>query len=561
MQKVLRSFVALVSLVLMVACYGGDGEDSNTVSVVIHAEFEKKTLSQSGLSSGVYRPARYCWVEGVDPQTNQLYFSGYLNSSGQGIVDVPMGVDFILRLVARYEVPGSDGDFRIRGSVKDGNISQRYSGTYAFNDIPDWTVYSQVYSGFNDFNITIRAHDSQKREAGAFNIADQAVEFALAMGNLEPGLHLPNLHTFWSPDTPSTGYPTVAYDTQFKLLAQSTGRTIFQHEVMGIGGRWTNYRSDEYNDSALLDTFAHLLFADYSYPATWPTDPFIQIVRRDCEDIAWVEWHTAADTTVAFVNGFCNFLSAAIKNNPYMYDIYHNDPFMSYNLSVPTTFYKPNGGEFHRQSVAGALYRIWKNAFSGSNSGLQTMWDATWKPGMAKNILNSSYPYGYMQSPVGNISSYLSGLANGTSFGVTNSVWNSILTVLNSESISNPNATYFSLGKLWKQIYYLPTTETDSIRTYTGSSGVFWDYDQSKSYYFTQYTDGYRRITLELTGGQDLFLELFDERGLLEQRMSQNPYLYSREIYASLLPGNYVVKVRAGYTSQNSYAGFRLRIQ
>lgn len=565
MLKGLRGCLAIASLVIMAACYGGDGLGSgSTVSVIIQAEFEKKNISQNGLSQGTYQPARYCWVEGFDPQTNQQFFSGYLNSSGQGTVDVPTGANFVIRLLARYEVPGNNhiGNFRMRGSVKNGQMSYTYSSANTFNDIPDWSVSSEVYTGNKDFTITIRAMDSTpNREAGAFNIADQAVEFATMMGLLEPGLGLPNLHSFWSPDNKLTDYPRVAFDNQYRILAQATERTIFQHEIMSIGSPSTNGRSDEYNDAALMESFAHLLFADYSWPAARPDHAFDRIIRRDSEEIAMADWQTPTEAATAFVNGFCSFFAAAFRKNPHMIDIYPSGPIGLYSLSAPTTFHKPNGGEFHRQSVAAALYRTWHNALGGSLNGLQTMWYATYQRGMAHDVSMTDYPNGYMQCPAGNISSYMSGLANGSQYGITTSVWNSIRSILSSESIADPNATWFNQGRLWKRLLGLPATENDYTRTYPQSYGIYWDYDQSKSYFFSQTYQGIRRITLDLPEGQDLFLELFDDQGILEQHLDTISNPYQREIFMSLRPGNYVIKVRAGNTTRNGNANFILRVQ
>jgi hypothetical protein len=545
----------------MVACAGGSGAYSN-ISVTIQAEYEKKSITTAGLSSATYQPASYCYVEGFDPQTNNIYFSGHLNSNGRGIADVPQNANFMVRLFARYEVPGQNnaGDFYIRGSVKDGSMADSYSSAASFNTIPDWSVVSDVYSGNRNFSITIRALDST-REAGAFNIAAQAVGFAYSMSLLEPGLGLPNLHTFWSPDnTQYTNYPQVAFDNQHRLLAQSSGRTVFHHRVMGYGNSFTRGRGDEYNDSALMNSFAHMLFADYSFPAVNPSHPFDRIVRRDSEDIAWVERDIASETTTAFVGGFCDFISAAFRNDPLLIDISGNS-VSACSLNTPTTFSKPNGGEFYRQSVASALYRTWKNSFGGGGtlSALQTMWGATFQPGMAIETTNPSYPYGYLQCPVGNISSYLSGLANGFSFGVTNNVWNSVTNILNSESISNPNASFFNQDKLWKRLTSFPAVETGYIRTYPADRGIYWDADQAVAYHFTQYQRGTRRIVLELTGGQDLYLELFDSQGILEQ--SYSDVMSNKEINRTLEPGNYLIRVRAGDTDQNRSASFKLTIQ
>jgi len=561
LSKTLRICLVVVPLLLMVACFGGSSSYSD-VSVSVQGEFEKRTITATGLSSATYAPARYCWLEGFDPQTSQVYFSGYLDSMGRGIADVPRDANFKVRLIARYEAPGSNnyGSFRMRGSVKNGELLGTYNNTSAFNAIPDWYVVSETYSADQDLNITIRALDStREREAGAFNIADQAVEFASKMAVLEPGLGLPNLHSFWYPGNQHTDYPLVAYNQQNRILAQLSERTIFQHRIMGVGNSLTENRGDEYNDSALMESFARLLFADYSLPPVNPSHPYDRIVRRDSEEAARVAKRSASDSTTAFVNGFCDFISAAFRNSPYLIDISSNS-VNSFNLNSATTFPKVHGGEFYRQSVAAALYRIWVNGFGATSSGLQTMWDATFRSGMATGVNNSNYPYGYSQCPVGNISSYLSGLANGSQFGVTSNVWNSILTVLSSEAMGNPNANYFNQGTFWKGIN-VPAVETGVIRTHPSADGIFWDYDQSVSYHFTQNSAGNRRIVLEMTGGQDLFLELFDELGILQESTHYDNSLSYREIDRNLTPGNYVIRVRAGYTTQNRSAGFRLVIQ
>jgi hypothetical protein len=563
LSKIYRILLAVAPLLLMAACAGGNSDHG--VSVSIQAEFEKRTITASGLSNVTYEPARYCWVEGFDPQTDTIYFSGYLGSTGLGITDVPRNANFKVRLIARYEVPVSNnsGSFRMRGSVKNGALAAAYNDVNAFNAIPDWSVLSDTYTtASRDLNIKITASDSTlNREAGAFNIADQAVEFASKIAELEPGLSLPNLHSFWSQDNQYTDYPRVAYDRQNRILAQLSDRTVFQHKISGTGNFLTEGRADEYNDSALIESFAHMLFADYSYPCVRPSHPYDRVIRRDSEEIAWVDREIASESTTAFVNGFCDFISATFRNSPLLTDIYPDDIY-SYNLNAITTFPKTHGGGFYRQSVAAVLYRIWANAFGGTTNGLRTMWDATYQQGMATGISNAVYPYGYLQCPVGNISSYLSGLANGAQSGVTTAIWNnSILNALSSESMGNPNANYFNQEIFWKKISGFPATETGTIRTYADADGIYWDIDQAKSYHFTQPLTGNRKITLELTGGQDLFLELFDDMGILEES-TDNSGSVSREInLVNLKPGNYVVRVRAGNTTQNRLAAFKLTIQ
>jgi hypothetical protein len=335
------------------------------------------------------------------------------------------------------------------------------------------------------------------------------------------------------------------------------GRTVFQHRVSGAGNSSTEGRADEYNDSALMESFAHILFADYSYPPIKPARPTDRIVRRDSEELAWVERQAASESTAAFVGGFCDFLSAAFRGNPTLIDVFPEGN-VSCRLDAATAFPKPQGGEFHRQSIASALYRIWTSALGGTAAGLQTIWDATFKQGMATGAANGEYPYGYLQCPVGNFSSYAAGLRPGVAKGA----WASVLSVLTSESMGNPNAAFFGKGAHWKKIGGAKTSETGAIRTYREGAGRYWDFDQSHSYFFTQARTRSRKVTLELTGGQDLFLEVFSAKGLVEESAAFGPRRAARVIdLPNLRPGDYIVRVRAGYTTQDKMAGYRLTLQ
>jgi hypothetical protein len=536
----------------------------DAVSVSISAEYEKKTITGAGVSAGAFAPVRHCWVEGFDAQTGLQYFSGYLNHKGHGVADVPKNASFRVRLTARYEVPGENnyGSFRMRGSVKNGAMAAVYADAGAFNAIPDWSILSESYAAERDMSVRLRARDASTAiEAGAFNIADRAIEFALRMGELEPGMGLPNLHSFWTPDNLYTGYPHVAFDRHGRPLSQAAGKTIFQHRVSGAGNSSTDGRADEYNDSALMESFAHILFADYSYPPVNPAHPTDRAARRDGEELAWVERQSASESSVAFVCGFCDFLAAAFGNSPTLINVFPEGN-ASCRLDAPTAFAKAYGGEFYRQSVASALYRIWTDALGGSAAGLQTMWDATFKQGMATGTANREYPYGYLQCPIGNFSSYAGGLANGARFGVTKSAWESVLSVLGSESMGNPNAAFFDKGAYWKKIGSARALETGTVRTYGEGAGRYWDFDQSQAYLFTQPKTKSRKVALELTGGQDLFLEVFSGKGVMEESTAFRPNQAMREMdLADLRPGDYMVRVRAGYTTQDKRAGYRLAVR
>jgi hypothetical protein len=381
------------------------------------------------------------------------------------------------------------------------------------------------------------------------------------MGDLEQGLALPNLHSFWTLDNQYTDYPRAAFSKQQGVLVQATGRAVFQHRISGLGNPQTEWRGDECNDSALMGAFAHLLFADYSYPAVKPENPYSRVIRRDSEESAWVDRQTASESASAFVSGYCDFISAALRKSPIIIDI-RPDGINSFNISSPTTFPKTGGGELYRQSIAAALYRIWTQGFGGSQSGLKTLWSATYAQGMAKGGGRSDYPHGYLQCPIGNISSFLSGLANGSGSGVTSRVWSTVLDILSAESMGNPNASFFQRGAFWKKVESIPAIEAGAIKTYPYGYGIFWDHEQAKTFFFTQRAQGRRKISLEMTGGEDLFLELFDERGIIAESVARQANQAKRELsFDNLSKGDYLVRVRAGYTTLEKNASFRLTVQ
>ena len=571
LKAFLRPCLAALSLLAAVACTAL-GEAGGPVTVSIRAEFEKVGatggVEQNGQSGSggqaELRPARHCWAEVLDATTGGVISGGYLDAEGSGVAQIPRGTDFQVRLLARYEAPGKNGfgNFRMRGSVKKGRMQATYGSADAFDAIPDWSLTSEARTAARDSSITIRALDSGKNiEGRAFNIAYQAVGFALQMGELEPGLALPDMHTFWTPESPYTDYPGAAFDKQHRPLAHMGGRTIFQHGVMGAGGRRAGDRGDECNDTALMASFARMLFADYSFPAVNPDHPYGRIARRDCEEIALVGWRLPSDSTAAFVGGFCDFLSAAFTGGPSVVDI-SSGGVKIVDLSVPTSFPKEHGGEHYRQSVASALYRVWADALGGSRAALKTMWAATYAQGMALGVdaVSTAYPYGYLQCPVGNISSYLSGLANGGQFGVTPRVWGNVLKILESESMSDPVAAHFDGGAFWKVVGGSPVSEHGAIKTYPDEEGIFWDMDQSAAYLFTLGADG-GQLGLDMVGGQDLFLELFDGQGIVEECTAPSN-VPSREINMSgLAPGPYLARVRAGNTTQEKTAHFKLSVR
>jgi len=508
-----------------------DDGTANNVNVTVQALYEKPTLSSAGFGSLSSRPSRYALLEIHRNSDNSLIGSVGLGANGAGTLAVPRGTAVYAVVYADVLAPTPSGTgFSLHGSVKKSLPKSSYTTGSNFEAEPTWYTTSSTFTADNSGTLTVTALASTS-EAGAFAIADQMVEFALGMGRVEATLPLPNLHAFWTSGTGST-YPGAVTNASGTILTHPySNRPILANEIW-YGG--PNNCADAFNDSLLQETFAHALFAYGSY---WSTNAQSQttygsIIRGD-NDAAYTSPWIAAESTIAFANGFGYFLSSAFRDDSNHYLVATDGSATSWRLDQHD-FTPTAPGEFYASCVARSLWGTWKTALGGGQTSLQTLWNAT-----VPSLANQSYEYG--NAPLGCYPTYLVGLKRLAT--TTNAA--AVQAQLDAEHVSTINALYFDSTALWIPISVSGSSISGSLTTYDNSNasyrGVYYDRDQAQAYRFV-HGGGARTITLS-SSAPGLVLELFDSVGYVTGAKSTPSQ--SATLALSNLPfGTYAVRVR-----------------
>jgi hypothetical protein len=493
----------------------------------VEGSFEKAAFG-SGIAPVRIAPARYCLAEALDAATGRSLDRLYLDGEGRGILQVPSGQTVQVILWAAFEIPAQDSAL-VRGSVKEAEPRSGYEDLEAFDHLPVWSAASGTFLPAPGRTVGVRARwDRLSREAGAFNIADQAVAFALGLETLQPGLILPELHPFWSPampGAPATGYPRAALDLSGAPL-RAGGRGLFQLAIRnGIPPE-----ADACNDGLLLQRLSHVLFA----PGSGAPDT---ILRADNDNVH-VNRVLPSESTVAFQSGFCDFLSGALRGDPLLLDQDAMGRVTLFDLTDHDQV-KPEGrtGEFYSGSVAISLYGGWK-ALGGSTEALGALWRAT----------SAETPMAFGNAPLGCLPTYLRGLRD----ALAPSDWTLVQTQLGLEGMGDVTSdAYFASPALWIR-QTLPFAARGALKTYAPSRGIYYDRNQSLAYRFTRATAGPCTIVMTPAGGQDCFVELIGRRGLLylTEGIADHGGPAVRTLSLPWLEaGDYVVRVRAGNTT------------
>ncbi len=527
----------VVALAVLAGCGGGGGNDGpSSVSVTVQGQYEKRSLSSSGVSATLTTlPTRYGFAQVVNSASGRVEAAGTLGADGTRTFVVPKGITFFVALYATVEVPSSTSGsgFFFYGGVKKANPTSTYASADAFNQVPTWSTTSEDSVANASGNLVLRAKDATA-EAGAFAIADQMATFALGLRALEPGLPLPELYSFWNAG-PYTTYPSAALatggTTALKQGSALGGRVIFQHEVRYAGPAALDRGADAYNDSALLEAFARLLFADDSL--AYSNGTFGTIIRRD-NDNGFILPSDASEPALAFVAGFSSFLSCAFRNDPYTYEVPTGGGAPAvFRLDQHTGFLPTGGGEFYSGSVARTLWGIWKHPaiFNGTQDGLKTMWSAT-----VPTIASLAYEYG--NTPLACYPTYLTGLSRLAGISAATPIQNELFL----EDVGNgfdPTTTIYLNGPTLWQVSAIPLAASGSFPTY--AAGYAFDLNQAQAFRFT-HGGGPRTLTLSAPGA-GLVLELFDSIGLLRQTVASSAGIGVITL-PSLSAGTYVVRVR-----------------
>lgn len=559
----LRSLFVALPLAFLVGCIstvtetnGGGG--GGTVRVTLQATYEKQNLGPSGYGSVSTGPARYAYAEFRQVSNNALLANGYLGSDGTGYADLPTGSNAYARIFAAYEIPATSGSgFFFRGSV----VNASYFATTPFDQTSDWYVDSSSFTANASGTLAVKALTSN-RIAGAFNIADQAVSLALRVRDLEPALRLPNLHTYWStssnPNDQTRTYPTVLTNTSGQVVKTGSGRAIFTHAVYGLqnGPAWSE--QDEWDDGTLVETMAHLLFANNSYQADGSSA--LSLLRLDNEN-TFVTRYGPTEPSVSFAGGFCDFMAASALGNPLLLDSYRNGSGAlvvdAFDLRLHNQIDPGLRTEFTRGSVAVSLWGIWQNALGGSNGGLGTLWSS-----VRSNVALANGTGEYNGAAITAYPTYLIGLKARAS-----SSWSAIVGQLGAESIPEPNDTYFGSTDLWTAVLVPSGTQTGSLRCYPASDYRFYDYapwtpnyTQSLNYKFTLSSPRSVNVTMTPLDGQDFELDVLGSSGWFASSY-KTPFGVPRTLnLGSLQAGTYVVRVRVNPDAPTSNGTYRFNL-
>jgi len=438
----------------------------------------------------------------------------------------------------------SDGSIPVRKQV--------YQGINEFNGIPNWYYDSgdAIANAGTTLNMVSSVDDAA---SGAFNIADQMVTFSKGVERLSPATQLPNLHAWWSSKTTDASYPKVAEYQEGQslyVLAQKSGRFVFQFDVRNNPAD-VDPKAQAFNDSALQESMTRLLFADFSDQAVKPdAGGFVpSILRRDNDNVS-ISRGFATESTAAFVAGASDFLSSAFRGSSVMYDVRSDGSVRTFDLGYHNPYNRTTlDGEFYRDGVCLSLQGIWKNVLGGGDSGLRTIWSV---------MRGSSLAMAYPNAPLGCYPTFLVGLRN-----VQGVNWNAVLGELAQEKIQDVTTfSYLNSTALWIQTSVPVANLTGTLHTYNPKEdNIYYDRDQSQAYRFIQSWLGNRTFTVVPTGGQDCFLELIGPGGVVAGSYSYDQAGLTRSFTVKNLPaGDYVVRVRVGYTTATGQASYSLRV-
>lgn len=555
-MSLLKWFSLTALLAFGMGCIAPERTDSE-VRITIQGSYEKKVLTPSGFSGIATRSTRFCFAEVLQASTGQPIASGYLGSDGTGYADVPRGTSCYVRIYAMVEVPNPSGsNFVLRGSVLNalapGTTATDTEKTSAFQLAEEWFTSSNTFTADSSSTVAVMARTgSSDLSGGAFAIADQMTTFALKTRDLEPNLLLPNLHFYWTTNAYiPRAYPSILFMGSGAVYRMNSGRAVFTGAVAGEQGGAVWAETDEFDDGVLQETFAHLLFADYSSKEDGSS--FLPLIRRD-NDYVYVSRYRQSESTAAFVGGACDFLAAATLGNGRLMDSYNDGAGVFRVDTFDLAFHDPflDSSEFTRGSIAVSLWGIYQNSLGGSASGLQTLWNA-----LRSNTRNADDTGEYNRATLACYPSYLLGVKS----RVGGTQWNSALFELGLENIPDPSPTYFNGTALYQPIN-IGQSVNGSVQAYHPDEVLYYERNQSQAYRFTLFSPGTRTIQMTPTGGQDLFLEVLGPDGWEGGSTGGVPGA-SRSLTLSNLPaGAYAIRVRAGDTTATTNAGFTLTLQ
>jgi hypothetical protein len=252
--------------------------DGSWKTVEGRAFYEKIDVTDTGLdlTHPVIVPIRNARVEVIDPVTNGILSVSQTDQAGRFEVIAPAQSKSRVRVLSRLR------DSKVQ--VLDNN-----HGNALYNAAADLNPQDRF--------AFIFASDST-RISGAFNILEMLDEGREMLQYADPHLVPPDVTAFWSPlNSPVPGGAKEAIGSTYFDITANT--------ISLIGDR--SLDSDEFDDSVILHEYGHLVAAAFS---------------RDSSTGGVHILGDALDPRIAWSEGWANFFSSAVRNNPLYRDSY-----------------------------------------------------------------------------------------------------------------------------------------------------------------------------------------------------------------------------------------------
>jgi len=455
------------------------------------AFYEKIPVTSAGLdlTHPVMTPIRNARVEVIDPDTGSVLSVSQTGQSGNFQVTAPVQSNCRVRVLSR---------------MRDANVL-----------VVDNTNSNSLYAAVSDLapgdtNSLVIARDSN-RVSGAFNILEMLREGREMARYADPSQIVPDITVFWSPlNSPNPG-----------AAKESLGATYFDPRtktISLIGDR--SIDSDEFDDSVILHEFGHFLASAFS---------------RDSSPGGVHLLGDALDPRLAWSEGWANFFSSAVRNNPIFLDSY--GPAGSKVLRFDLRDATPDGdkpGYWSEFSVHSILWDLFGDKSGDADSvpqPIQTIWSAFTVLKQDRQVYLPYFLQHLAEHP--ELTTVVSTMAQSRSIDFHPD---------RKPNVSNPFPKSFAIGDV-------VTGTLDSYSTQRK------ELLQSSDFWTFHAPGGPMSLRLDITGlgpgnnpdTNDLDLFLFALDGTLVDFADQGFNGESQLLVVSVPPGDYMVEVRSYY--------------
>ena len=484
-------------LLIAPASRASDGSSRNVPG---RAFYEKIDVTDSGLDLAhpVIVPIRKARVEVIDPATNNILFVTQTDQTGHFEVSAPAQSKSRVRVLSRLR----DSNVRV---VDNNNGNVLYSAASDLNP--------------QDSAVFILATDST-RTSGAFNILEMLDEAREMLRYADPHLVPPDVTALWSPLNSPTGAGG----------KEAIGNTFFDpatNTISLLGDRSTD--SDEFDDSVIVHEFGHLAAAAFS---------------RDSSPGGVHILGDALDPRLAWSEGWANFFSSAVRNNPIYRDSYgpNGSSVLRYDLrdDIPQGDQPGYWSEFSVHSILWDLFGSPSDDSDSIGQVIQTIW-----PGFTD--LNRDH---FVYLPY-----FLEHLLDRNP-----NLTDRVSSIVRSRSIDFHPETRPSVTNPFPQPISTDQFVTGTVDSFTTKRK---DLLHSSDFFQFQSLGGPTSIRMDITGlgpgnnpnANDLDIFLYDSNGQLLALSDRGLNGESELIPIILTAGSYVVEVRSYYDRGDTKKG------